>query len=309
MKKIAVIGAQGQLGSDLIRALRAEAQAAGKGNLTAGPIPLSHKQFELCDPGQMHAVLKDHRPEVVINTAAYHKVDDCESNPERAFMVNAVGVRDLALICREVGSVLVHISTDYVFGGGQGATGPYSEHDEALPANTYGVSKLAGEQFVRSILEGYFIIRTSGMFGDVGNRSKGGSFIHRMLELAHEGKEIRVVDDQSFAPTYSVDLARTIVSLIQEAEPGIYHVTNSGSCSWYELALRAFEYSNLSPTVRPVSTQDFGAKARRPRNSVLLQTRLKDAGIEPLRSWEDALRSYLKEPTAQVADTMRATTA
>jgi len=238
-------------------------------------------------------MLTEVMPDVVINTAAFHRVDDCEDQPEKAFKVNTYAMRNLAQICLDLDCALVHISTDYVFGGEKRT--PYTEDDAPNPLNVYGVSKLAGEYFVRNICPKHFIIRTSGLYGVAGSSGKGGNFIETMIRLAKEHKPIRVVNDQVLTPTYTKDLAPKIKELLQTEAYGLYHITNSGQCSWYEFAGKIFELLDLKPDFSPTTTDEFRAKARRPAYSVLAHNKLKRLGLDDLRPWPQALKAYLEE--------------
>jgi len=277
-----LIGAGGQLGSDLVKALAHE-----------DLIALTHGDMEVCDPAGVRAAIRSRAPQVVINTAAFHRVDDCEREPERAFAVNALGVRNVALACKEQGCVLLHLSTDYVFDGHKGSA--YDESDAPRPLNAYGISKLAGEFFIRYLLDRYYIVRTSGLYGVAGSSGKGGNFVELMLRLAHEGKEIRVVNDQTLSPTYTVDLAQALAQLIRTERYGLYHITNSGECSWYQFAAKVFELAGVSAHLEPTTTAAFGAVARRPTYSVLAHKALLAAGLPEMRPWPAALAAYLAE--------------
>jgi len=280
--KIAVIGANGQVGSNLVQVL------STKNNVVA----LTHEDMDITDLATTREALLKLRPDIVINTAAYHKTDECEDNPEKSFLVNSIAVRNLALICKEIDSILVHYSTDYVFDGTKNQ--PYTEDDEPNPLNVYGVSKLAGEIFVRNILDKHFIIRTSGVFGKAKKEGKE-NFVSRMIKLARERGSLKIVNDQVFSPTYARDLAEKTAELIQTGKYGTYHITNSGQCSWYELAKTEFELVKLKVEVKPVKSNEFPAKARRPMFSVLENRKLKEIGLKDLRHWKEALTAYLKE--------------
>lgn len=281
MTKVAVIGAKGQLGSDLVKSLS-----------VYDLVPLGHSDIEICDHTATGEMLRYLKPDVVINTAAYHQVDDCEDYVERALQVNAVAPRNLAALSEELGYVLVHLSTDYVFGGEKRT--PYREQDPPDPLNAYGVSKLAGEHLVRRTSQRHFVIRSSGLYGTAGAAGKGGNFVEMMLRRAKEGSPIRVVDDQVLSPTFTEDLARSIRELIEADDAfGLYHVTNGGECSWYEFATKVFDLLGLRPELAATSSQEFGAKAQRPTYSVLANERLGEAGFSRLRPWEDALADYL----------------
>ncbi len=279
--KVLLIGAGGQLASDLVRVLQGHEV-----------IPLRHAELELTDRGQVEAALAAHQPNVVINTAAYHRVDDCEEQLERSFAVNAVGVGYLARACAEREAALLHLSTDYVFDGDKGS--PYQETDTPRPRTVYGTSKLAGELLVQQRCRRHFVVRTSGLYGVAGASGKGGNFVNLMLRLADEGKPIRVVADQITTPTATADLAAKLAWLITTEEYGTYHVTNGGSCSWFEFAAAIFELAGLRPDLSPTTTAAFAAKARRPAYSVLAHGHLQQLGADDLRPWRHALADYLR---------------
>lgn len=280
--KVLIIGANGQLGSDFAKVMD-----------DPDLIALTHKDIEICDFAKTKNILTEKAPDIVINTAAYHKVDECEEKVEKTFEVNTYAVRNLAQVCRDIGSTLVHMSTDYVFGGEKNE--PYIEADSPNPINVYGVSKLAGEYFVKNICEKHFIIRTSGLFGVAGSSGKGGNFLETMIRLAKEGKSIRVVADQVLSPTYTKDLATNMKELIQTDEYGLYHIASHGECSWYKFAETIFELTGLNPEYSPTTTEEFGAKAKRPGYSVLANQKLKALGIDNTSVWEEALENYLVE--------------
>ena len=283
--RVALIGANGQLGSDLAKVLGAVHDLA----------PLTHADVEVTDPDSVEAMMQGLRPALVLNMAAFHKVDVCEEEAERAFAVNVHGVRNVALACRAHGAVLGHVSTDYVFGGDKARSTPYVETDLPAPINVYGVSKLAGEHVVRYTLSRYFIFRVAGLFGVAGSSGKGGNFVELMLRLAREGRSISVVDDQRTTPTYTVDLAQQIGTVIETADYGLYHATSQGNCTWYEFAVEIFRQSGLSPSVSRVSTGHFGEKATRPGYSVLENQALQRLGLDQMRPWQEALGAYLTE--------------
>lgn len=281
--KIAILGADGQLGCDLVRVMDEAEQ-----------IPLTLKEIDITDPGQCDRVLNKYSPDMVINTAAYHRVDDCEEADQEAYRVNAHGVKNLALACRKVGAALVHISTDYVFDGEKGS--PYIETDLPNPKTAYGISKLAGEYFVKYILDDYFIIRTSGLYGRAGCMGKGGgNFVKNMLKLAQAGQSIRVVTDEILSPTYTLDLARKISELIRTRHYGVYHITNQGQCSWWEFAVKIFDLAGMKVEVHKASSGDYKTKAHRPKFSVLDNQGLRKIGLGEMRQWDEALQAYLKE--------------
>jgi len=280
--KILIIGANGQMGTDLVMILRQHQL-----------IPLTHKEIEVCDHQRTRRILEEYKPEVVINTSAYHRVDLCEDHLEETFKVNTYAVRNLAQICQDLGSVLVHLSTDYVFGGEKKS--PYREEDLPHPLNVYGVSKLAGEYFIRQICQTYFIIRTSGLYGVAGASGKGGNFVELMIRLAQEGKPIKVVSDQILTPTYTKELAKKMTQLVETGEYGLYHVTNNGQCSWYEFARVIFELVGLHPDLSATTSEEFSAKAKRPLYSVLENANLRKLDLDDLSSWREALEQYLRE--------------
>jgi dTDP-4-dehydrorhamnose reductase len=235
-----------------------------------------------------------YQPNFIINTAAYVRVDDCEDDLDQAFRVNAYGARNIAVAAEEAGARLMHISTDYVFGGEKGIRNtPYIEFDEPVPCNAYGRSKLAGEDFVRHLCRRHMVVRTSGLFGLAGAMGKGGNFIESILKQAGERRELKVINDQVFSPTYTADLAMLIARLVETQLYGVFHVTNSGCCSWYEFAVEILKLAGLKAEIKPVTTEQYPQKARRPRYSVLGNNALKLQGWEQLRPWQEALRDYL----------------
>lgn len=279
--KIVVIGSDGQLGCDLLK-------------LSPDSIGLTIKDLDVTNAEQSRKVLTGIKPQVIINTAAFHRVDDCEDHPDRAFAVNALGAGNLARICRDLGASLVYISTDYVFDGTKGS--PYREADTPNPVSAYGISKLAGELMVSYILPRHYIVRTCGLFGAAGCLEKGGTnFIEGMIKRAGSGQPVKVVDDEIVGPTYTHDLAGKILDIIKTSSYGIYHITNSGQCSWYEFTLEIFKLIGSKIEVKPVSGAEFKAKAKRPAFSVLEHDQLKRLGLNDMRSWQAALGAYLRE--------------
>lgn len=283
--KVAVTGANGQLGTDLCQSLQ-----------DFDVVPLTHADIDIADMASIRKAMLRHKPAVIINTAAYVLVDDSEDEPDKAFSVNALGARNLAMTAQELGAKLVYVSTDYVFGGeGHPRTAPYTESDIPAPVNTYGESMLAGENFVRSLCQKHFVIRTSGLFGVVGSRAKGGNFVETALKLAAERNELRVVDDQVLSPTYTRDLARKIAQLISTEYYGLFHITNTGACSWYEFTVEILRLAGIATPVVPITSDQYPRKARRPHYSVLDNSRLRLLGMDDMRPWQEALRDYLKE--------------
>jgi dTDP-4-dehydrorhamnose reductase len=281
--KYALLGASGQLGRDLQSRLRGDVVA------------WTREHADLTRPVELRAALEALRPDIVVNCAAYNLVDKAESDPAGAFAVNAWGVRDLALTCRNLGCVLVHFSTDYVFGLEENRRTPWIETDAPGPVSVYGLSKLAGEYLVRSLCPRHFIVRTCGLYGVWGSGGKGGNFVETMLRLAGQSKPLRVVADQSCTPTYTVDLAAATAALATTERYGLYHVTNSGSCSWYEFAAAIFERVGLKVELAPITNREFGAPARRPAYSVLSTSAYHALGLPSLRPWQEALTAYLDE--------------
>jgi dTDP-4-dehydrorhamnose reductase len=280
--RILLTGANGQLGRDLARAFHGD-----------DLIPLTRAELDVTDASRVQATILAARPNLVVNTAAYNRVDDAEREVVQAFAVNAVGTRNVALACRVAGAVLVHFSTDYVFDGAKDE--PYLEDDMPRPLNVYGVSKLAGEYFVRALTPNHFLVRTSGLYGVAGSRSKGGNFVETMIRLGREQPVVRVVADQVLTPTYTVDLAAAVRSLITTRCYGLYHVTNGGQCSWYDFARAIFEAGDVTARLEPISSAAYGAPAVRPRYSVLTHRALLQAGLADLRPWQEALAAYLVE--------------
>jgi len=278
--KIILIGADGQLGSDLMKILP-----------PSGLTPLIYPDFDVTKPDVVRNTLLRLRPEVVINTSAFNRVDDCEADPWPSFQVNALAVRDLALVCRELGAVLVHFSTDYVFDGA--GDKPYAEEDPPNPLNTYALSKLAGEYFLKNLWPGHFLIRTCGLYGEAGSREKGTNFVESMIALEKKGIIPRVVSDQRVTPTATAELAPRVWTLVQTGRYGLYHMTNEGECSWFEFAGAIFELLGRPARLVPVSSDAYGAAAKRPPYSVLENRRYKALGLPPFSHWKDALRAYL----------------
>jgi len=280
-----VLGAGGQLGSDLVKVINHK-----------DLIALKHTDIDVCDFPCVHRVLMEVEPSIVINTAAFHRVDDCEAEPDKTFSVNALGARNVAVVTQELKAKLVYISTDYVFGGEAGRrTTPYTEFDTPVSLNIYGKSKLAGEDFVRHLCHKHFIVRTSGLFGIAGASGKGGNFVETMLRLARERSELRVVNDQVFSPTYTKDLAGKIAQLINTEYYGIFHITNKGYCSWYQFATEILKLTGLKTPLIPITSNEYPQKARRPRFSVLDNYHLRLLGMDDMRTWQEALKNYMIE--------------
>jgi dTDP-4-dehydrorhamnose reductase len=291
MKRIvAVIGGNGQLGTDVVAAF------AGSGEIYS----LTHQDLEVSVLDSVAASLRALCPDVVVNTAAMHHVENCEGDPERAYAVNAIGARNLAAVTAELGAVLIHVSTDYVFDGRKGS--PYTEADLPLPLNVYGNSKLAGESFVRTGNEKHIVVRTSALYGRQPCRAKGGNnFIDRMLRLGRERGEVRVVATETVSPTSTCDLARQIVALSDAGAYGLYHATAEGSCSWYEFACEIFAASGLAVRCLVAGPNEFPAKVARPAYSVLENAKLNQAALNQFRHWREGLHTYLEQTCIALA--------
>jgi len=280
--RIAILGANGQLGSDLVRTLSGS-------DVTA----FTRSDFDITDSVRSRAAILQVRPQVLINTTAYHRVDDCESQPETAYGVNVLAVLNLVRLANEVGATFVHFSTDYVFDGS--ATQPYTEASAPMPLSVYGNSKLAGEYIVRSTARRHILIRTCGLYGVAGSRGKGGNFVETMLSKARSGERIRVISDQIVTPTYTADLAQQVAVMLESEVSGLFHATNEGCCSWYQFASAIFEITGIQADLSETTSDLYKTPAIRPHYSVLENARLKERGLNRMRPWRDALSSYLQE--------------
>ncbi len=276
--RYAVLGAAGQLGRDLCPRLAGDV------------IALTRERADLTRHETVRAALAESRPDVVVNCAAYNFVDRAETEPEAAFAVNAWGVRALARACHDLGCTLVHFSTDHVFGLDEGRSTPYQVGDAPGPVSVYGLSKMAGEYLVRALCPRHLVIRTCGLYGVWGSGGKGGNFVETMLRMADQGKPLRVVHDQVCTPSYTSDVAAATVALIAADRPGLYHVTNAGSCSWHDFAAAIFELAGVRADLAPIGSRERGDPARRPAYSVLAPAE----GVR-LRPWREALAAYLEE--------------
>ena len=281
--KIAVIGANGQLGHDVVRTF------ADQGDQVRA---LTHDDIELSSFESVKECLGGAQPEIVVNTAAMHHVESCEQQPDRAYEINAVGARNLARVTRDLGSLLIHISTDYVFDGAKGE--PYVESDQPNPLNVYGKTKLEGEWFVRDINPKHYVLRTAALYGSHPCRAKGGqNFVDLMLRLARERGRVRVVDNEFTSPTATADLARQVFALSRSDSYGLYHATAEGNCSWHGFAGEIFRVADVSVALEVASPNEFPAKVARPAYSVLENRGLKSQHLNVFRPWQDGLHAYL----------------
>ncbi|MGB7533066.1 MAG: NAD(P)-dependent oxidoreductase [Halobacteriota archaeon] len=301
--KVAIIGANGQLGSDLVEVFGEDA------------IPLTHRDLDVSNPESLK-ILNELKPEVIINTAAYVRVDDAEVEVEKAFQVNAIGALNIAKVCNEINAVNVYISTDYVFDGAKGE--PYDEDDVPNPINVYGLSKYTGEIFTRNfslcgapphdpaspvralkktLPKKYYVIRSSSLYGKAGARGKGGNFVEFMIQKARSGEELKVVDDQFMSPTYTKDAA-VMLKRFLAIKPafGIYHIVNEGYCSWYDFTKEIFSIMGWDAQIQitPIKSSELKRLARRPVFSALQNKKIREVGLE-MRDWREALKDYLVE--------------
>ncbi len=296
--KVLIAGSSGMLGVDLSRELGESYEVYGID--LADSSKLEARRYNRCDITDRSAVLKavtEFAPHVIIHTAAWTDVDGCELDKEKAYKINGDGTKNVALACKGAGAMLVYISTDFVFDGR--SKGPYKETDPAAPLSIYGGSKLMGEEAVKKELKEYFILRTSWLYG-----KSGKNFVDTIIAKAASEKVLRVVDDQVGSPTYTVDLAEAIHVLIdkvraqrtehREQRYGIYHVSNSGSVSWYKYAKEILALAGSPAKVVPISSAELNRPARRPANSVLYNSKFVKFTGHELRGWKDALREYIK---------------
>jgi dTDP-4-dehydrorhamnose reductase len=280
---VVVIGANGQLGTDVVAAFQAVGESA---------VGLNHADLDISSLEWTRHTLDSLRPSVVVNTAAMHHVENCEKEPVRAHEVNALGARNLSIVTRDLGAKLLHFSTDYVFDGSKRS--PYVESDAPAPLNVYGSTKLTGERFIRETAEKYFIVRTSALYGKNPCRAKGGrNFVELMLKLARERDELRVVNDEVVSPTSTAELAKQIVELCRSDHYGLYHATAEGNCSWFEFAAAIFAITNTKVNLRVANPGEFPAKVPRPKYSVLENEELKRHSLNAFGSWQAGLTDYL----------------
>ena len=279
--RIVIVGSTGQLGTDLMKTLREDHELIG----------LTHQDIEVSSYSSC-LTLKEHHPDIIINTAAFHRTDQCEEEPQKTFLINAVGPKNLAKISKEIEATTIFISTDYVFDGAKNK--PYTEDDAPNPINTYGISKLAGELYTKQN-SNHYVIRVAGLFGAAGASGKGANFVEMMITKARKQEQISVVDDQWMSPTYTKDAAKTMKKIIESRLPfGTYHAANEGFCTWFQFAKQIFNLLNLHPALKPIRTSQLQVKAQRPKFSALKSTKLPKHGMQS-REWAEALSDYLAE--------------
>ncbi|MEG0988130.1 MAG: dTDP-4-dehydrorhamnose reductase [Clostridium sp.] len=278
--RVLVTGAKGQLGTDVVNELNKRGIEA---------IGVDVQEMDITDASACRRVISEEKPDAVIHCAAYTAVDAAEDNVELCHRINAEGTRNIAEVCRNLDIKMMYISTDYVFNG-TGET-PWQPDDRREPLNVYGQAKYEGELAIEELLQKYFIVRIAWVFG-----VNGKNFVKTMLRLGKENRAVSVVDDQIGSPTYTYDLARLLVDMIQSEQYGRYHATNEGLCSWYEFAVEIFKQAGMSEVkVTPVDSSKFPSKAKRPSNSRISKDKLEENGFERLPAWQDALSRYLKE--------------
>lgn len=290
MNRVLVTGAAGQLGQDLVLLLRQQGHEV---------LGCDRQDMDISDLDTCLNVIGSFQPDAVIHCAAHTAVDAAETDIDAAYLINATGSRNVALAAERVGAKLIYISTDYVFDGL--GTQPYHEYDNTDPKSIYGKSKRAGEILVQSLSSKYFIVRTSWVYGKFGN-----NFVKTMIKLGQEKPLLQIVNDQKGSPTYTVDLARFLIELIQTEKYGVYHASNTGSCTWYEFAESIFVKANeilgleFIAKIEPCSTESFPRPAPRPKNSELEHISIRTNGFKDLRDWREALQDFmidLKERT------------
>lgn len=278
--KVLVTGVKGQLGYDVVRELQSRGHEA---------IGVDIEEMDITDETAVSHVMEETAPEAVIHCSAFTAVDRAEEEQELCYKVNVEGTENIAKMCQKLGCKMLYLSTDYIFSG-EGQR-PWEPEDTPSPLNAYGQSKYQGEVALRQYVDKYFIVRISWVFGINGN-----NFIKTMLRLGKENGAVKVVDDQIGSPTYTFDLAKLLVDMIETEQYGAYHATNEGICSWYEFAKEIFQEANMKEvTVTPVSSEEFPVKAKRPKNSRMSKKKLVQNGFSLLPSWQDAVRRYIEE--------------
>ena len=280
--KVAIIGSTGQLGQDLMRVFGEDATGS------------AHENLDVTDKSSVASAIRSGKPDWVLNTAAFHRVDDCEANPASALAVNALGALNVARAAADVGSGVVFYSTDYVFGGkDRKRNDPYEEGDTPQPLSVYGTSKVAGEQLVAQANARHLVVRSAGLYGTATSR-KGWTFPELMLNKARTEGVVRLVTDQVLSPTFTADLSRKTKELVEQDATGLFHLTNSGECSWFEFAQQTFTIAGVDAKMEPIDTKQMQQRARRPSYSALATSRLGEVGLNQMRPWQDALSDYLQ---------------
>jgi dTDP-4-dehydrorhamnose reductase len=280
--RVAIFGSGGQLGAEL------KTEFARRGFEVAG---FERSTVDIADAAQVEQALAKFDPAIVLNAAAYNQVDVAEKEPQAAYSVNGLAVRNLALACRQVDARLVHFSTDYVFDGTAGRA--YTEQDVPRPQGAYAVSKLAGEYYARAYLDQALIIRTSGVYGPGGLHTARGNFVELMLRLADGGQPIKVVEDHVASPAFAPALASRTADLVERGAQGLFHIGGGTPISWFDWAVKIFAAAKLNPPLKPTNEREFRTAARRPRYSALSNAKMEALGIEPMPALEQAIDLYL----------------
>jgi dTDP-4-dehydrorhamnose reductase len=279
--KLLIVGAGGQLGSDFVK----QANAAGH-----CVIPVDYPQIDICDKSSVERHVDDAKPDIIVNCAAFTAVDNCETETAKAFSLNANACTHLALSSKKHGAALVHFSTDYVFDGT--ASAPYAENSSTGPKSIYGESKLRGEMLITTLHENSMIFRIAWLYGLYGN-----NFVKTIRRVAaanaQEGKPLRVVNDQFGTPTWTVDVCRQVLAVLDKRERGVFHCTSEGFCSWYDFAKEIVAAAGIDADIQPCATEEFPRPAPRPRYSVLENARLKSLGVHIMPDWKDGFREFL----------------
>lgn len=282
-KRVAIFGSAGQLGVELVRVFSEAGYALSR---------FTRADLDIIDASSVEKVLIECRPDVVINSAAYNMVDVAEREPQAAYQVNGLAVRNMALVCRQLDAKFIHFSTDYVFDGSFGR--PLLESDPVHPLGAYGVSKLAGELYAQAYLDNALLIRTCGVYGPGGLQTARGNFVETMLRLGRGGQPIRVVEDHIASPTYSPALALRTRQMLEAGLSGVFHIGGGVAISWYDYARVIFKHAGLSPELKPTNEREYRTPARRPKFSALSNQKAEAAGIEPMPTLEQALEDYFR---------------
>lgn len=277
MNNILVTGSTGQLGSDVVKEL------LKRGYSTLSP---NRSEFNLCSEDSIRNYILNSNCEAIVHCAAYTQVDKAEDEKDLCIKINATATKHIVKCAKILDIPMIYISTDYVFDGTK--DGEYTENDETNPINIYGESKLAGEKYVQEILDKYYIVRTSWVFN-----INGKNFIETMLRLSKANNQLSIVNDQIGSPTYTKDLSRLLVDMLETSKYGLYHATNEGYCSWYEFANTIFKLANINIDIKAINSNEYASRAKRPMNSKLSKDKLIEYGFKPLPNWKDALKDYL----------------